>query len=164
MTAKMIAATALAAAVALAGCGSSHKPSRTTGSSSESKGFELADCMRSHGVPSFPDPSAGGGGVNLAVAGINPQSPAFKTALQTCRGLTPGGTGAPRATESQFLAAVRFAKCMRTRGFPEFPDPTHTDSPAPILIVGPGLFFHVSASFDANTPTVKQAVTACGQR
>jgi hypothetical protein len=163
MTAKMLAAAALAA-VTLTACGSSHKPSGTTASSSQSQGLELANCMRSHGVPSFPDPSAGGGGVNLAGTGINPQSPAFKAAGQTCRGLTPGGSGAPQATESQFLAALRFAKCMRTHGFPDFPDPTRTDSPAPILIVGSGLFFHVSASFDPTTPAVKHAVAACGQR
>jgi hypothetical protein len=163
MTAKTLVVTALAA-VALTACGSSHKPSSTTGSRTDSQTLAFANCMRAHGVPSFPDPSAGGGGVNLAGTGINPQSPAFKTARQTCSRLTPAGSGVPQATESQFLAALRFAKCMRTHGLPDFPDPTRVDSPAPVLVVGPGLFFHVSPSFDPNTPEFSRAGAACGER
>jgi hypothetical protein len=44
-----------------------------------------AECMRKHGVPNFPDPtflSSGGASVNLA--GLNPQSPAFKHARAAC--------------------------------------------------------------------------------
>lgn len=163
MTAKTLAATTLAA-VALTACGSSHKPSSTTGSRTDSRALEFANCMRAHGVPSYPDPSAAGGGVDFAGTGIDPQSPAFKTARQTCSRLTPAGSGVPQATEGQFLAALTFAKCMRTHGFPDFPDPTRADSPAPILVVGPGLFFHVSPSIDPDTPAVRQAVAACGSR
>jgi hypothetical protein len=119
--------------------------------------------MRAHGVPSFPDPNAGAGGINLAGAGINPQSPSFKSARLACAKLAPGGAPGVQATESQFLAALGFAKCMRAHGFSSFPDPTRSDSPpGPILIVGPGLFFRVSPSFDPNTPAVKRAVAACG--
>jgi hypothetical protein len=122
--------------------------------------------MRAHGVPSFPDPSGGGGGINLPGTGINPQSPAFKSARRACARLAPGGApGGVRATESQFLAALRFAKCMRVNRFPSFPDPTRVDSPpGPILIIGNGLFFRVSANFDPNTPAIHRAVAACGQR
>jgi hypothetical protein len=148
--------------VAVAACGSSH----TTGLGSESQGLKLADCMRANGVPTFPDPSGGGGGLDLAGTGINPQSPAFKSARRACARLAPGGApGGVKATESQFLAALRFAKCMRAHGFSSFPDPTRADSPpGPILIIGPGLFFRVSPNFDPNTPAVKRAVAACGQQ
>ncbi len=148
--------------VAVAACGSSH----TTGLGSESQGLKFADCMRANGVPTFPDPSGGGGGLNLAGTGINPQSPAVKSARRACARLAPGGApGGVKATESQFLAALRFAKCMRARGFSNFPDPTRVDSPpGPILIIGPGLFFRVSQNFDPNTPAVKRAVAGCGQQ
>jgi hypothetical protein len=148
--------------VALVGCGSSQMPSRTTASGTSSRALEFANCMRAHGVPSLPDPSAGGGGVNLAGTGIDPQSPAFRSARQACGQLAPGGRGGPQATESQFLAALRFARCMRARGWPDFPDPTHSDSPpGPILVIGPGLYFRVSPTFDPNTPAVSAAVAAC---
>lgn len=54
---------------------------------------------------------------------------------------------------------------MRVNGFPSFPDPTRVDSPpGPILIIGNGLFFRVSAHFDPDTPAVHRAVAACGHR
>jgi hypothetical protein len=153
-------------AVAVSACGSSQTASKSTGSASHSRALQLANCMRAHGVPSFPDPPAGGGGVNLEGSGINPQSPAFQSARDACAKLAPGGgPGRVLATESQFLAALRFARCMRSHGFPEFPDPTRSDSPpGPILIVGPGLFYRVSVSFDPNAPIAKRAFAACGEQ
>ncbi len=150
---------------AIPACGSSGGPSSAAASGSgETPALKLADCMRSHGVPNFPDPSAGGGGVNLT-SGVNPQSPAFKSARRACAKLVPGGKpGGQSATESQFLAALSFAKCMRTHGFPDFPDPTHFDSPpGPILIVGRGLYFRVSAQFDPNSPAANRAMAICGE-
>jgi hypothetical protein len=48
--------------------------------------------MRAHGVPSFPDPVPGSGGVKLdAGSTVNPQSPAFQSAQQSCTKLLPGG-------------------------------------------------------------------------
>ena len=152
--------------VAVAACGSSHTAGTATGARSDSPALQFAGCMRAHGVPSFPDPSGGGGGSNLSGTGLNPQSPAFKSAHKACASLAPGGpSGGVRATESQFLAALKFARCMRVNGFPSFPDPTRVDAPpGPILIIGNGLFFHVSASYDPDTPAVHRAVAACGQR
>ncbi len=161
--------TAILAAVscvlALAGCGASHKSSSTTGSKEHSKAVAFASCMRANGVPSFPDPAAGGSGVNLAGTGIDPQAPAFKSAREACAKFSPGGARGVQATEAQFLSALAFAKCMRTHGFPAFPDPTRFDAPpGPILVVGSGLFFRVSSSFDPNTSAAKKAMGACGAR
>ncbi len=150
--------------VALVACGSSHKPSPTTRSVADSQGLEFANCMRAHGLTSFPDPSAGGGGFELG-AGIDPQSPAFKSARLACAKFAPEAGRGVQATKSQFLAALKFAKCMRVHGVPDFPDPTSSDSPpGPILIVGRGLFFRVSPGFNPNTPAVRRAVAACGGR
>ena len=156
---------AVSCAITVAACGSSHTSDSTTGSRSSSPALEFADCMRANGVPSFPDPSGGGGGVDLGGTGINPQSPAFKSARRACARFLPGGApGGVKATESQFLAALRFAKCMRVNGYSSFPDPTRIDSPpGPILIIGNGLFFRVRSSFDPNAPAVHRAVAACGQ-
>jgi len=45
-----------------------------------------AQCMRTHGVPNFPDPTfPTGGGVAISVGpGVNPQSPAFQQAEKVC--------------------------------------------------------------------------------
>jgi hypothetical protein len=44
----------------------------------------FARCMRGHGVPSFPDPTFSSGGPAGLPAGINPQSPAFRSAARAC--------------------------------------------------------------------------------
>ena len=53
--------------------------------------LKFAQCMRSHGVPNFPDPVISGGGVQLKLTGINPSSPQFKSAQRACQSLAPGG-------------------------------------------------------------------------
>jgi hypothetical protein len=47
-----------------------------------------ARCMRSHGVPSFPDPNSQGA---LDSAKLDNSSPAFRTATRACKSLQPTG-------------------------------------------------------------------------
>ena len=56
---------------------------------------KAARCMRSHGVPNFPDPQfqtgpGGGLGVRIGGPGINPRSPAFQAAQKACGGIFGG--------------------------------------------------------------------------
>lgn len=49
-----------------------------------------AECMRTHGVPNYPDPKFSNGGVSQSIrsggpGGINSQSPAFRQAEKDCR-------------------------------------------------------------------------------
>ena len=44
----------------------------------------LAKCMRKHGFPTFPDPTANGGLQLNASSGLDPRSPRFQTAMQAC--------------------------------------------------------------------------------
>lgn len=54
--------------------------------------LEFAQCMRDNGVTEFPDPSPGGGGMIIgSEAGINPFSPTFLAAAQTCMADFQGG-------------------------------------------------------------------------
>lgn len=48
----------------------------------------FAQCIRTHGVPSYPDPRfpAGGGIMRLLPAGVTPSSPAFQHAVAACGG------------------------------------------------------------------------------
>jgi hypothetical protein len=159
------AALAIGCALAVAACGSSSKPTKKSGPPAHTQGLEFANCMRTHGVAKFPDPSGGGGGINLDGTGVNPRSPAFVSAQQACVKFAPGGRGTPTATESQYRSALTFAKCMRTHGISNFPDPTRADSPpGPILVIGPGLYFRVSVNFDPDAPAAKSAIGACGGR
>jgi hypothetical protein len=61
--------------------------------------LRFAACMRTHGVPNFPDPtfSEGGARIQIGGPGVSPSSPAFKAAQQSCRAYSPfkGGIGGP---------------------------------------------------------------------
>ena len=57
----------------------------------KAQALAMSRCMRSHGVPNFPDPTfqtgPGGGvaaGIRISGAGINPNSPAFQAAQKAC--------------------------------------------------------------------------------
>jgi hypothetical protein len=58
--------------------------------------LKFSQCMRTHGVPNFPDPTFSGGhaGIELSKSsGIDPQSPAFQAAQKACG--SPFGKGGP---------------------------------------------------------------------
>jgi hypothetical protein len=54
------------------------------------EGLKLAKCMRSHGVPSYPDPNPTNPGVVHLGAGVDPSSPQFQRAQKVCDSLVPG--------------------------------------------------------------------------
>jgi hypothetical protein len=56
--------------------------------------LKFSACMRSHGVPNFPDPQFSAGGARVKIgggSGINPNSPQFKQAQRECKQYLPGG-------------------------------------------------------------------------
>jgi hypothetical protein len=53
--------------------------------------LRAATCIRSHGVPNFPDPTFSGGGVHIEHQKLNESSPSFKAAVHDCESLIPGG-------------------------------------------------------------------------
>ena len=99
-TARTAAAVIAMAVVALlAGACSGGGPSSATGSggssnaagsSSSTSAVAYSRCMRSHGVPKFPDPKPGGALSLGSKAGVDPNTPQFKAAQQTCQKLVPG--------------------------------------------------------------------------
>jgi hypothetical protein len=85
-----------------------------------------ATCMRSHGVPTFPDPNGKGGVDASGVANLN--SPQYRKAQEICRPLAPSVGGhsiqGGSLTPQQQAQLLKFARCMRSHGVPKFPDPT----------------------------------------
>ena len=168
----MITLVAVTCAVAVGACGSSgHSFGAASGGSSLANAErKVSECMRSHQVPNFPDPSVGGGGgFNLNGTGINPQSSAFESAQRTCFKLLPGGgPGAHHATAQALAQALQVSACMRRHGVSGFPDPTLK---APSIPIRPaysivedrnGIVLAVPSTISASSPAFKQAATACG--
>jgi hypothetical protein len=57
--------------------------------SEQSRYLKAAACIRSHGLPNFPDPTFSGGGVHINHQGLNESSPVFKAAVRSCESLIP---------------------------------------------------------------------------
>ncbi|HUB70071.1 MAG TPA: hypothetical protein VL984_06585 [Acidimicrobiales bacterium] len=84
--------------------------------------LKFAQCMRSHGVIDFPDPSSNGA---IVVSGTVSQSPQYGAADQTCHDLLPNGGIPTAAQRAQALAEMlKLSVCMRAHGISDFPDPT----------------------------------------
>lgn len=92
------------------------------------KGVKFAECMRSHGVPKFPDPGASGKFTIDQVANgssLDTSTPAFTQAMSACKDLEPAGfTGGMRSAAQQ-AGALKFAACIRENGVKDFPDPVN---------------------------------------
>jgi hypothetical protein len=155
----------VACCVATGACGATGHPSATGTGAADATGHPSRDlafsnCMRSHGVPNFPDPTATG--LELPV-GVNAESPAFKSARQACKRFLPN-QGAPPATSAKDrAAALAFAECMRSHGVAGFPDPALTSpSNAPRVLVLGEMVFALGPTVDPKSPAFRRAAAACG--
>lgn len=122
--------------------------------------------MRAHGVPNFPDPRTGSGGEGFSITstpgsdqlnvdGITLSGPAFEEAEKTCR-LFGGSTQPPPITEQQKLQMYAFAKCMRTHGVPNYPDP--------VFPAGGGVERPDVPGLNRSSPAFQNAVKTCNKR
>jgi hypothetical protein len=162
---------ALLAAVLLAACGSSGSNRSSSQSAVRGEALALATCIRSHGVPNFPDPSnngrgglliqqsqRSGSGSSMEVNGVLVSAPAFKAAMQACRKYLPnGGTPSPAKTAQLKAQALAMARCMRSHGVPSFPDPQFQTGPGRgfgIRLGGPGI--------NPQSPAFQAAQSVCG--
>ena len=118
----MVAAAVLVGAALLAtGCGGASAGGQAAGSSAYQKALPYAQCMRSHGIGNFPDPDSNGNFPNPNV----PYSPQYAKAQSTCVKLHPYNLvlSPPQATK-MMAQALKYSRCMRAHGVPNFPDPT----------------------------------------
>jgi hypothetical protein len=129
------AAALLALAALTAGCASSSGASVASDGSSQQAAagangakpstLAYAQCMIAHGIKNFPEPSASGQlSISSGAQVPDVNSPQFQTAAKACVSLNPAGTELSQSQLAQQLAAlVKYAKCMRSHGVPDFPDP-----------------------------------------
>jgi hypothetical protein len=113
--------------------GSGGSPS-AAGSSGSASAVAYSGCMRSHGVPNFPDPTSNGQVPKTDVQRLGVSSSQLRAAEQACQHLYPTssleqcsetGVCSP-ADRQELLNRMReFAQCMRSQGVPDFPDPSN---------------------------------------
>ena len=116
----------------------------------------LARCMRSNGVPNWPDPNSSGAfdKSKLTPQQLGASTAKVQAAQVACRHLLPnGGTGPTAAQVQQVKAqALRFSQCVRAHGVPSFPDPDSTGRIPDPATVG----------IDQGSPKFRAANQACG--
>jgi hypothetical protein len=133
MTRKLVMLAALVALTG-AGCGSDPQPEAATATSTatatagkqltdQEKLVKLAECIRSHGVPHFPDPDAKG----EFAFGIDVSPAVWTKAVDACKDLEPPGIFSGKRSPKQQSDAIRFANCVRAHGVKDFPDPANGD-------------------------------------
>lgn len=158
-----IALVAVTVVLAIAACGSSSSEHNRSSSPAGSP-IALSNCMRSHGVPNFPDPAMGAGGEGFpggisqsvsggptTVGGVTFSGPAFQSAVKTCK-MFGGGSEPPGISESQKLGMIANARCLRQHGV-DVPDPTFPASGGVQSSFGPGE--------NPYSPAVEHAAKAC---
>jgi hypothetical protein len=154
-------------AMLAAGCGGSGSAgaasvasTTTTATTGTEQGAAVAfaHCMRTHGIPNWPDPGTNGvfDKSKLRQLGINPTR---LRAIQdhSCGHFLPGNGGPPQLTPQQqrtrLADGLSFARCMRSRGVGRFPDPTATGDLTVEMVQAQGI--------DVHSPAVLRIVQAC---
>ena len=155
----LLATTVMAtAALALltAACSASGSPispgssnGARSGASPSAVGYSA--CMRSHGVPNYPDPDSSGNLPKPDAHQFGVSSSQLQTAQQACQHLLPNSGEAisaesvqecmqadncPQLLVQQVLNEERrFAGCMRSHGVANWPDPTIDSQGRPVFAI-----------------------------
>jgi hypothetical protein len=158
-TAACSGGTPSAVGTATTGSTSSAGSTSSTGAGGASSAYVsdklgLARCLRTHGVPNYPDPNAAGQEPPNSKQLISP--PQGQAAVRACSYLGNRVHNDVAAQNQVVLAEyVRFAQCMRSHGLPNFPDPVNSEG---------RVEFVLSASqdgFDPHSPQVLAKAHDC---
>jgi hypothetical protein len=147
-----------------AACGGSPSPAGSGGSpapggsASPAAGTQpelaFARCVRSHGVPGFPDPDSSGHFPKREIVHLPVSMSQLRAAMAPCQRLLPDGLSgrAPLTVQEQqdYLKAVA---CMRSHGIASFPDPAF--SGGSVSFPGP------PPSIDTSSPQFLRAEQIC---
>jgi hypothetical protein len=151
----------------LAGCGG-----RPTSAGSR-PAVPYSHCMRSHGVPGFPDPASNGAIPKTSAQQLGVSDSRLQAAQNACQHLLPDAASSgqqaqqcltagvcPQALVQQMLTADRgFARCMRSHGVPGWPDPTVDSDGRPVFNLVPAGITHSAT----HSPPISTQLAACGR-
>jgi hypothetical protein len=150
-------AAVAAAAVLAAGCASSTTSTSSVsdpGQPTYAQELALAQCMRGHGVPNFPNPSASGG---FSLNASTLDSSQTQAAYGACRHLVPDAPSISQIlTEQQqkqaqeLPALLKWEQCVRSHGEPDFYLALGGQSPPP-----------GKSDYNPDTPAFQAALNAC---
>jgi hypothetical protein len=140
--------------------GSSASPSPAA-SDQTAQALVYSRCMRSNGVPAFPDPDGAGMFDKMRIFQASgpvgsPQYQRYVTASAACQDLMPANMREPTQAQMQqeWTDDRNFAQCMRDAGLTNAPDPVADDHGRPYFdIAGTGI--------DPSSPRIQAMAHAC---
>jgi hypothetical protein len=161
-------ALAVAAAVVMLATACSSSAPSSVSAPTYAQVLALAQCMRSHGVPNFPDPNTSGGytltsngsiegnGGSISIYGSQVQA-----AYGDCRHLLPGGPSISQLEQDiqqgqqrqaqELPELLKWEQCVRSHGEPDFSLGLGGQSPPSSK----------SAAINPNSPQFQAAVSGC---
>lgn len=160
LRAGVLAAAALVIALLATACGGGSPAGSTPGlmslSSLTNQALAYAKCMRSHGIPDFPDPTvqdnAHSKGVGFSMPNdVDPHSPQYLSAAKLCEKQTGFGHISAAQMQAAMTAMLKYAECMRSHGIASFPDPQENSHQIGFSVTG----------IDQNTARFKAAQSTC---
>jgi hypothetical protein len=160
LTRRALVAVAAFALLA-AGCGGGRSPAAQTGASStmgvtprtQNGALAFARCLRANGLPKWPDPTSSGA-FDKSKLRQTGYSVAQMRAVEDgpCRHLLPASPAAPTITAADRTDYLEAAACMRSHGYPNFPDPTFPNN---------NVHLDIPSSIDQNSAQFRGAATTC---
>ena len=150
---------------------SAGSPPAAAGSATSSSAVAYSHCMRFHGVPNFPDPPSSGVVPKSDPRELGASSSQVQAAQRDCQHLYPTNGRAvgaslrqceetgdcPQAMVQRVVNDMRLlARCMRSHGVPNWPDPTVDSEGRPDFNL-----LHVHG-FDPNSPQINNKMQECG--
>jgi len=115
--------------------------------------------MRGHGVSNFPDPNSSGAIPKVSLEQLGVSSSRFQASQRSCQKLLPSGGQSSEAQVQLVMTALsKFARCVRSDGVPNWPDPlAESDAGEP----GTPGFPRTMPGVNQDAPQVKNALGQC---
>jgi hypothetical protein len=147
--------------------------SSTAGTAGSPAAVSYSHCIRSHGVPGFPDPAGNGAIPKTTAQALGVSSARLQVAQSACQQLLPAAASSqqqaqqcmqagvcPQALVQQMLTADRsFARCMRAHGAANWPDPTIDAEGRPVFNLVPVGITHSQT----HSPPISNELAACSR-
>jgi hypothetical protein len=104
------------------------------GSANSTSAVAWSRCVRSHGIPDFPDPGSSGQVPKETAQQLGVSDSVLRAATGACAALNPHQPPSQAQQRQQLTDDLKFAQCMRSHGVPNFPDPTSSDGRVEFVI------------------------------
>lgn len=125
----------------------------SSGSAAYQQAVVYARCIRAHGAPHLPDPSSDGS-FSIPSSMVIPQA-----AITACARLQPtAGLPTSQAQQQQdFSKLLKVAQCVRSHGYPAFPDPKENGGSSNPFAAPSG----APAGIDQSSPQFQAVMSSC---